>query len=201
MQMQPSLRERKKAQTRDALVAAAYALFQRDGFEATTVDAIADAAVVSRRTFFRYFPTKEAVVFPHNSARLSAFTRALADSTRGEPFSRLRQAVVEMGRVFMSARAELLLQNELIRSAPALVVYELELDAEWERAMAAALTPEDATPESSQLARVVAGAAMGAIRATLRSWYEGGARDDLVSLGQSALDMLEHGFSSLTRPV
>ncbi len=56
------LRERKKAQTREAIRAHALRLIEQQGFDATTVQEIADAAGVSHMTFFRHFPTKEAVV-------------------------------------------------------------------------------------------------------------------------------------------
>jgi AcrR family transcriptional regulator len=56
------LRERKKAKTRAAIREAAMTLFEQQGFAATTVEQIAEAAEVSPSTFFRYFPTKEDVV-------------------------------------------------------------------------------------------------------------------------------------------
>ncbi|MGA2012807.1 MAG: TetR family transcriptional regulator [Solirubrobacteraceae bacterium] len=59
---QPGLRERKKARTRTTIQAVALDLFERQGYGATTVDQIAALAEVSQSTFFRYFPTKEAVV-------------------------------------------------------------------------------------------------------------------------------------------
>jgi AcrR family transcriptional regulator len=58
----PGLRERKKAKTRETIQHHALELFRKQGYAATTVDQIVTAAEVSESTFFRYFPTKEAVV-------------------------------------------------------------------------------------------------------------------------------------------
>ena len=69
------LRERKKAKTREAIQRHALRLFRAQGYEATTVEQIAEAAEVSPSTFFRYFPTKEAAVLydPFDPVFLTAF--------------------------------------------------------------------------------------------------------------------------------
>ncbi|WFE25809.1 TetR family transcriptional regulator [Solwaraspora sp. WMMD791] len=70
MPTEPGLRERKKERTRAALVDAAADLFDRKGYDETTVAEIAAAAEVSTRTFFSYFRTKEEVLFADNAERL-----------------------------------------------------------------------------------------------------------------------------------
>ena len=58
------LRERKKRQTREAVRLAAFRLFEKNGYGSTTIEQIAEAADVSPRTFFRYFPNKAALLIP-----------------------------------------------------------------------------------------------------------------------------------------
>ncbi|MEC3919078.1 TetR family transcriptional regulator [Nocardia sp. CDC160] len=71
------LREREKARVRRELIDAALMLFDRRGFEQTTVQEIADAAHVSRRTFHRHFPSKTAVVFAHEEDVMAYLLAAL----------------------------------------------------------------------------------------------------------------------------
>ena len=75
----PSLRERKRTRTRQALVDAAVELFDRDGYEQTTIADIAAAAEVGTRTFFNYFASKEDLLFPESDARVRAAVEAIAD--------------------------------------------------------------------------------------------------------------------------
>src|SRR5258708_29078759 len=73
-----SLRERKRERTRQALVDAALELFERDGYDRTTVADIAAAAEIGTRTFFSYFASKEELLFPESDARVEASIEAIA---------------------------------------------------------------------------------------------------------------------------
>ncbi|MEU8250776.1 TetR family transcriptional regulator [Nonomuraea sp. NPDC048916] len=83
------LRERKKARTREAILREAFRLFRERGYNATTVEQIAEAAEVSPATFFRYFPTKEHLV---TLDRFPPLVEALASQPPGAPVTVLRGA-------------------------------------------------------------------------------------------------------------
>ena len=88
-------RERKKQRTREALVDAAFQLFAEKGFEATTVEEIADSVDVSSRTFFRYFASKEDVVLTFQEEQFAAMLEAFASRPQDEPvLTALRNASV-----------------------------------------------------------------------------------------------------------
>lgn len=176
------------ARNREALVQAARALFRARGFEATTIDEIAAAAGVSRRTFFRHFATKDAVVFPRADARIATFTRLLRPRRDEARWDAVRRAVLDMAGEFSRHADELLLQQELIASSPALMARELEVDRRWEEALFMALR-DPARPDDLR-ARVLAGALLGAMRAALRAWFDGEGKQDLGVLGARALEAL-----------
>lgn len=89
MDTSEGLRARKKKQTRSRLLDAALDLFEDHGFESTTVEAITAKVGVSRRTFFRYFETKESLAFPEHESRQQQFLRAgLGDESLSSPQAR-----------------------------------------------------------------------------------------------------------------
>jgi AcrR family transcriptional regulator len=73
-----TLRERKRDRTRRALLDAAVDLFERNGYDGTTVADIAEAAEIGTRTFFSYFASKEELLFPESDARVAAAVTAIA---------------------------------------------------------------------------------------------------------------------------
>jgi len=194
MQLATSLRDQKKERTREALFEAAIVLFRERGFGGTTVDDIAAAAQVSRRTFFRYFPAKEAVVFPWDDERLARFKRILSQHIDGgASFERVRRALLALAQDYMAQADDMLAQHRVIESASELLAYERKLDRRWEEALAEAIAEGSRGAERLRTARILAGAMMGAIRATLAEWFAEGAQGDLGVMGQEALDLLEHG--------
>ncbi len=191
------LREKKKEATRRALLEIGNRLFHKKGFEATTIDEICEAAGVSRRTFFRYFLNKEALVFPHRKERLDRFVEFLVSAPPDErPVATLRRTANAFAREYMANRAQLVAQQKLIQTSPALLAREREIDRDWESAMSRAFRERAGPGHASELrARVFAGAAIGVIRATMRHWFSTDGKEDLARLGEEALACLDRGFS------
>jgi len=188
-----SLRERKKDRTRQALSDAALELFARRGYDATTVEEIAEAAGVSRRTFFRYFGSKEAVIFPERERRLESLRALLARSPSEEPaLEAVRRGLLMLARDYTSSRERVMLQQRIVEGSPALLAYDFELDKRWEAVIAEALGGRGRGARGRR-ARLVAGAVMGLIRTALREWYASGGRKDLAALGEEAFALLRDG--------
>jgi AcrR family transcriptional regulator len=125
-------RERKKQRTREALTEAAFELFQEKGFEATTVEEIADAVDVSSRTFFRYFASKEDVALTFQEEQMEGILAALAARPPEEPVvTALRRSVVgialacEEGDLGFDPSRFHCIQS-MIASSPAMMARSLE---------------------------------------------------------------------------
>ena len=110
--LSPGLRERKKQKTRDTIIKVALELFAEQGYEHTTIAEIADAAEVSPRTIFAYFPSKEDIVFcqlpeaqerlgqalrerPDGATALDVLRDFIAASLSSDPNTVLRKRIVE----------------------------------------------------------------------------------------------------------
>lgn len=198
MKTQPRLRDRKKAHTREVILRAATRLYLEAGYDATTVDQIAEASAVARRTFFRYFPRKDDTVFPHQEDRIALFRERLAELRAVlPPFAAVQAACLDLARLFVQNRAELLAQSRIVSGSPTLIARQAEYDELWETALVVALRPSPApTAIEERHARVFAGAVMGMVRVTLDAWLLSDVDGDLVAIGQEALGWIEHGYAS-----
>lgn len=190
------LRERKKRRTRKDLQRAATWLFAERGYAETTVEDIAVAADVSRRTLFRYFPTKESLAFPDTEARIGRFRALLSLRPPGETaFQATRRALLGMAREYVDDRESIVAQQRVIDASPTLLAAERAFDEQWEVAIAEALLARTGPrPDRERWARVLAAATFGVVRATIREWIVGDGEGDLIETGVQTLDLLEEGF-------
>jgi AcrR family transcriptional regulator len=198
----PGLRERKKQRTRDALVDAAYKLFQRKGFDMTTVEEIAESVDVSPRTFFRYFTSKEDIALAPLDQQLAEFLAALAARPAEEPvITALRSAAVGVVRAYETSESSF--ERDRHRSMQVLL-------AETPTLMAACLG--QSTARLDELARLiaerlgvdpradprpylVASVALSAVRTTVNAWQEIHPATPTSELLCQAFDLLTAGLN------
>ena len=186
------LRDRKKASVKAALVEQALRLFATRGFDGVTVDEIAAAAGVSRRSFFRYFPTKEAVVLERREVELASLKALLESPLPGEaPFATIRRALLALSKHHSAERRTILAEQVLVRTTPSLMARDFEVDRAFERALVARLLAEGRhTAAEERRARILAAAVVGAVRVTIEEWSDRGGDLDLRRLGEDALEFL-----------
>ncbi len=169
------LRERKRQQTRERLTRAAMALFLERGFEATTLDDIAAAAEISRRSFFHYFASKEDVVFAWHEETTAALIAAVeARPAKESMLTAAENAISAMVRQLEPGEA--IAMARLKRDNPALQARDQVKYEKLERALAVALEKRAGKPEKLQ-ARLVAMIATGAMRIGGELWAAEGARE------------------------
>lgn len=125
-------RGRPAVTTPHQLAAIAQQLFVTRGFDETSIDDIADAAGIGRRTFFRYFATKADVLFVESPDELRRLQDALARASVGAPFCRVvENAVVEALRPAPGDREWALQRAQIILSVPALLAHAAVVFARW----------------------------------------------------------------------
>src|ERR1041385_8301006 len=103
MTTQPSLRQRHVDRTRQAIIDAAFELFLERGFAPTTIDEIAERADIAPRTFFRYFPTKESLLFNDSHEQIEQIIQLLRERPAGEA---AYESLVAVLRVMAGQMAE-----------------------------------------------------------------------------------------------
>lgn len=200
-----SLRERNKARARAEIADAALRLFNDRGFEGVTVDEIVSAAGVSRRTFFRYFETKEDALladYPELNDRLTA-AFAAAESLEGkDTIEAIRAGMHEMADWYIERSVAVLARSKVIRdTAISLGARNLEFLTQWERAVANAIGRQIGADPGDLLPRTAAAVVVAAFRAALTQWVRSSCCADLHALIDQALDLIEHGLqASLSNP-
>jgi AcrR family transcriptional regulator len=185
-------RERKKLATRRALEESAMRLFTEKGFDGTTVEEIADAADVSARTFFRYFATKDDVLFGDHEPRLDAMRALLDQRPADEPVMASLEALLRgLGDLLVAHRDRALVQSEVSESRVQILGLFRQHQEEMNEVTAAFVaTRLNPGGQVRIRARVVASAAMGAYLAASQEWLRSNGTEDMSRLMDEALDAL-----------
>ncbi len=188
------LRERKKARTRESIREHAFRLFREQGYGATTVEQIAEAAEVSPSTFFRYFPNKEDVALTDDLDPL------LLESFRAQPpelgqLAAIRAAIRE---VLAETPPEILARDRerqaVILATPELRARTLDAAVAMVRMLAAVIAERADRPPDDLAVLALAGAVIGAgIAAFAASVDDPDA--DLMQLVDGAIGALETGVN------
>jgi len=179
------------ATARDRLVEAAFALFDEQGYDATTVDEIAERAGTGRTTFFRYFGSKEAVIFPDHDQLLDQIRGRLASAGRdARPV-----AVTEAARLVLAHYLE---EGELARAryrltttVPALRDRELAGMVQYQRVFRTFIHEWlGGGPESSLRSELMAAAVVTAHNHVLRTWLRGHTERPLEDFDTAMAEVL-----------
>jgi AcrR family transcriptional regulator len=145
------LRERKKRETRDALARVALELFVERGYDETTLAEIADAAGVSTRTIFAYYPSKEDILFANVQTMSDALAQALAERPAGvDALTALREFILSSEHQKSELDCKL---GEMIAADPTLASHKRARIAQLQEVLAAAIAddlgvgPDDLRPQ------------------------------------------------------
>lgn len=195
----PGLRERRKALTAAELEAAAYRLFEERGFDNVTVDDIAAEADVSRRTFFRYFASKEDVLLADHFVQLARLRDAMADRPQNEPIvTALRNALLSLTTDFEERKEIIIIRGRIMRDTPSLQARSLVHQQLWETAMQEMVADRlGVDPIKDLRPGVVSAATLAAMRVAFTIWLSAGCSGDLIELTTEALDLLDGGLGQL----
>jgi AcrR family transcriptional regulator len=184
------LRERNRRQTLQRIAEVGVELFLAQGYEATTLDEIAAAAGISRRTFFYYFKSKDDILLAHIDAYADALKASVLEHSSGEaPLEVVREALLKLSTRFQLPRtiaiARLIGQSEALRDSRQRgylrreqVVYE-------------ALCELWPAKERRDRLRLVAMASIGALRIAVDAWLEQDGKRPLAKYLRDAFDNLK----------
>ncbi|MYS23870.1 TetR family transcriptional regulator [Streptomyces sp. SID4948] len=188
---------------RQDLASAAMRLFATQGYEETTVDEIAAAAGVARRTFFRHFRSKEEAIFPDHDDTLVR-VQAVLDSAdpREHPLDTVCRGITEVLRMYAQVPEISVERYRLTREVPTLREREIASVARYERLFTRYLLghfDEGAHRDGDDdplLAEVAASAVVAAHNHVLRRWLRAGGKGDVEAQLDHAFDVIKTTFGT-----
>jgi AcrR family transcriptional regulator len=195
----PGLRERKKARTHEAIVDAALDLFERKGYEATTVEDIAAAADVSPRTFFRYFDSKQDVVLAKNHDKTEGLGALVAARPPEEGPVQAIQAVftAQLNGMLGEPGDPAMRELKVVMGTPELRAMALDHFHDHMDELADAVSQRIGTSGSTLAPRLLAGVIGTTLWSVVDHWVAEGADDErLPVLVEEAFALIGSGFDT-----
>jgi AcrR family transcriptional regulator len=188
------LRERKRTRTRLMIQTEALRLFSEKGYAQTTVEEIADAAAISPRTFFRYFPSKEDVVIWDEYDPL--VDDLLGSRPADEPLAETFRAVMRetLSGLYRRDPERLLTRVRLSATVPELRARFLDERTHGVEQLAPLLAAKREAAVDELTLRVVGSALLAAVSVALDLWQRDGGQSDLLRLLDQATDALAKGM-------
>lgn len=192
--------------TRARIAAAAFELFAAQGYDGTTVDAIAERAGIARRTFFRYFRSKDDVIFADHDALLASVNQNLALQSGQTPVLAICSGVRVVFRSYVSDPQVSVQRYRLTRSVDALRDRELATVRRYERAFSRYVRERLAggplTDSQAVLrADVIAATVVAAHNAVLREWLRAGGDYDPMADLETAFAWVLQTFEPPVKPM
>ncbi len=191
-QAQAGLRQRKKESSRRAIEDAAWELFAEKGYEETSINDIAERADVAPRTFFRYFPTKEAVMYPQFEELLQSVRDAFRKRPADEPvitslFESLDVLAGSLEGDASRARERMAMMKRPGQHPPGTEYFRAHLT----EAIAELVLERDGDSDEARMrARLASGVVSLLIDTTHNCWIEAGARESLHDVGERCRGMM-----------
>jgi AcrR family transcriptional regulator len=185
------LRELKRQVTLDRIAETGLKLFIEKGYEATTLDAIAAASGISRRTFFHYLKSKEDVLLAHESGKFLHLLRPtfLKQSSKQSPIKAARKTFLALASMYETE--ESIVADQMLRSIETLRLRKEALLVQMEEVLAEAmyeLWPDEARRPALRLAAMMA---MGTLRFAKANWRQEDAAHPLTHHIDKAFDLLD----------
>jgi AcrR family transcriptional regulator len=195
----PNLHEQRRRSTHDALRRAALASFASKGFANVTVTELAREAGVTERTFFRHFPTKEAVLFQDYETQVEWLSDALAQRPASESvFDAVLASVASFPHDLEVVRQAATARTELI-SADRIASHLRVVQSSFAGVITDYIRNRYSEMSDLDLVAEVAGATLAAgLVVAVENWGRNGCRDDLGEITSAAMNLVRSGLAPLS---
>ena len=188
---------RRRSTSRAELEQVAFDLFEQQGFEHTTVDDVAAAAGISRRTFFRYFDSKNEIPWGDFDGELARMRRRFAATPAQAPLmDAIRDAIVDFNQMPAEQLPEHRRRMTLILGVPALQAHSTLRFAAWRQVIADFVAQRTGQCADALLPRTIGHAMLGVAVAAYEQWLASPG-EDLCELLDSAVRELGSAFTGL----